>query len=86
MRRIIIASIISAVIVAVGVTFGVRHYTQASSPVGLYEADVDHDGSVSILDLSKVAHYFGQSAPLATATPTSFCNLSGRNVFGLKIT
>lgn len=69
MRKIIITTIISALILAGGATLGVRHYAQALTTVGLYEADVDHDGSVSILDLSKVAHFYGQTAPLPVATP-----------------
>ena len=67
MRKIIITTIISALIVAVGATFGVLRYTQAST-VTPYDADVDHDGQISILDLSSVARYYGQAAPLATAT------------------
>lgn len=73
MRKVIITSIISTIIVVVASAFGVRHYTQASTPVGLYEADVDHDGYVSILDLAAVAQYFTQAAPLPTPpvpTPT----------------
>ncbi|HYM15591.1 MAG TPA: hypothetical protein VEZ14_08525, partial [Dehalococcoidia bacterium] len=70
MRRTIIATIISAAVLAGGAVFGVRHYTQASSPVTAYDADINHDGRVTIGDVALVAHYFGQSAPLPTATPT----------------
>jgi hypothetical protein len=68
MRRIIFTSVIGALIVAVAATFGIQHFTQAST-VTPYDADVDHDGHVTILDLSNVARYFGQPAPLATAVP-----------------
>jgi hypothetical protein len=67
MRKIIMTTIISTLIVAVVATFGIQHFTQAST-VAPYDADVDHDGHVTILDLSNVARYYGQPAPLATAT------------------
>ena len=69
MRQIIITTIISGMIVAIAATFGVLRYTQAST-VTPYDADVDHDGHISILDLSNVARYYGQSAPLPVATTT----------------
>ncbi len=81
MRNIIIMSIVGALIVAIAVAFGVQHRTQASVPVGLYEADIDHDGKVSILDLAKAAAFFGQSAPLPTPTmgPFAFDAVSCNN-------
>jgi hypothetical protein len=59
MRKIIITSIISVLLAAVAATFGVRHYTQASSPATVYDADINHDGWVNGLDLNNLARYFG---------------------------
>ncbi len=81
MRRIIITCIISALIVSVAAIFGVRHYTQASSPVTAYDADVNHDGRITIGDLAKVAYYFGQTAPLPTPTSTPYLYAPGSGIF-----
>lgn len=41
----------------------------AIHPVSAYEADVNHDGVVNVLDLAAVANHYLESVPLPTPTP-----------------
>ncbi len=74
MRNIIIASIIGALVVTVGV-YRYRADAATPQPVTVYDADVDHDGSVTILDLTNVANHFLEAAPLPTDTPLATATL-----------
>jgi hypothetical protein len=68
MRKLTIA--LSSVAFAVGAVFVVSHAVVGSVPYAtLYDADVNHDGKVSVQDAEFVWSKLGQAAPLPTATP-----------------
>ncbi|MHB8378052.1 MAG: hypothetical protein ACYDEB_14030 [Dehalococcoidia bacterium] len=70
MRRIIVALAIIAAIAGISVFVAAARSAQGTGTMTAYNADVNHDGRVNILDLAVVAAYYGQAAPTQTPTTT----------------
>lgn len=81
-------AIISALIVATVAALVASHAVSGSNPYATaYDADVNHDGGITAQDAQFVFSQFkaGQHPPLPTATPTSYCDLSGRTLDGMIV-